>query len=90
VIEASRLQSNESSEPPVEGLLKFCQNPLNDGSGLFTDESPRSGIVHMTTQSLTFGCFFMDYGLDGLLDIVAANGHVSDDIAVVQPTLRYA
>jgi hypothetical protein len=28
VIEASRLQSNESSEPPVEGLLKFCQNPL--------------------------------------------------------------
>jgi hypothetical protein len=28
--------------------------------------------------------------LDGLLDVVAANGHVSDDIAVVQPTVRYA
>jgi hypothetical protein len=62
----------------------------NDGSGLFTDESPRSGIAQMTTQSLTFGCFFMDYDLDGLLDIIAANGHVSDDIAVVQPTLKYA
>jgi enediyne biosynthesis protein E4 len=62
----------------------------NDGSGLFTDESLRSGIAQMTPQSLTFGCFFMDYDLDGLLDIVAANGHVSDDIAVVQPTLRYA
>jgi hypothetical protein len=62
----------------------------NDGSGLFTDESPRSGIAQMTTQSLTFGCFFMDYNLDGLLDIIAANGHVSDDIAVVQPTLKYA
>jgi hypothetical protein len=62
----------------------------NDGSGLFTDESPRSGISQMTTQSLTFGCFFMDYDLDGLLDIFAANGHVSDDIAVVQPTLKYA
>jgi hypothetical protein len=62
----------------------------NDGSGLFADESLRSGIAQMTTQSLTFGCFFMDYDLDGLLDIVAANGHVSDDIAVVQPTLRYA
>jgi enediyne biosynthesis protein E4 len=62
----------------------------NDGSGLFTDESLRSGIGQMTTQSLTFGCFFMDYDLDGFLDIVAANGHVSDDIAVVQPTLRYA
>jgi enediyne biosynthesis protein E4 len=62
----------------------------SDGSGLFTDESTRSGIAQMTPQSLTFGCFFMDYDLDGLLDIVAANGHVSDDIAVVQPTLRYA
>ncbi len=62
----------------------------NDGSGLFTDESPRSGIAQMTTQSLTFGCFFMDYDLDGLLDILAANGHVSDDIAVVQPTSKYA
>jgi hypothetical protein len=62
----------------------------NDGSGLFVDESLRSGISQMTTQSLTFGCFFVDFDLDGLLDIVAANGHVSDDIAVVQPTLRYA
>ena len=62
----------------------------NDGSGLFVDESLRSGVSQMTPQSLTFGCFFMDYDLDGLLDIVAANGHVSDDIAVVQPTLKYA
>ena len=62
----------------------------NDGSGLFTDESLKSNIGQMTTQSLTFGCFFMDYDLDGLLDIVAANGHVSDDIAVVQPTVKYA
>ncbi len=70
--------------------MKACRFISNDGSGLFTDESLRSGIGQMTTQSLTFGCFFMDYDLDGLLDIVAANGHVSDDIAVVQPTLRYA
>jgi hypothetical protein len=61
-----------------------------DSSGLFNDESARSGIASMTPQSLTFGCFFMDYDLDGRLDIVAANGHVSDDIAVVQPALRYA
>jgi enediyne biosynthesis protein E4 len=62
----------------------------SDGSGLFLDESARSGIAPMTVPSLTFGCFFMDYDLDGLLDIFAANGHVSDDVAVVQPTVRYA
>ena len=62
----------------------------NDGSGLFTDEAPSSGISRMSLQSLTFGCFFFDYDLDGKLDIFAANGHVSDDIAVVQPTVKYS
>ncbi len=62
----------------------------NDGSGLFTDEASRSGIGKMSAQSLTFACFFFDYNLDGLLDIFAANGHVSDDISVVQPNVRYA
>jgi hypothetical protein len=62
----------------------------NDGSGLFTDEAAASGIGKMSAQSLTFACFFFDYDLDGLLDIFAANGHVSDDISVVQPTVKHA
>ena len=62
----------------------------NDGSGLFVDEEISSGIWQMSLQALTFGCFFFDYDLDGRLDIFAANGHVSDDISVVQPTLKYA
>jgi hypothetical protein len=57
---------------------------------LFVDEAIASGIRQMSLQALTFGCFFFDYDLDGRLDIFAANGHVSDDISVVQPTLRYA
>ncbi len=62
----------------------------NDGAGLFTDEAPKSGIGKMSAQSLTFAVFFFDYDLDGLLDIFAANGHVSDDISVVQPNVKYA
>ena len=62
----------------------------NDGTGLFTDDAPASGLGQMTSQSLTFGAFFFDYDLDGLLDVFAANGHVSDDISVVQPTVKYA
>jgi hypothetical protein len=57
---------------------------------LFTDEAPASGIGKLSAQSLTFACFFFDYDLDGLLDIFAANGHVSDDISMVQPTVKYA
>jgi hypothetical protein len=62
----------------------------NDGSGLFTDRAPNNGIARITVRSLTFGTFFFDYDLDGRLDIFAINGHVSDDISVVQPNLQYA
>ena len=62
----------------------------NDGTGLFTDEAPSSGLSRMSLQSLTFACFFFDYDLDGRLDIFAVNGHVSDDISIVQPTVKYA
>jgi enediyne biosynthesis protein E4 len=62
----------------------------NDGGGLFTDEARASGIGKMSEQSLTFATFFFDYDLDGLQDIFAVNGHVSDDIQKVQPRVRYA
>ncbi|HKR00487.1 MAG TPA: CRTAC1 family protein [Pyrinomonadaceae bacterium] len=61
----------------------------NGGTGLFTDEAGASGIGKMSAQSLTFATFFFDYDLDGLPDIFAANGHVSDDISVVQPNVKY-
>lgn len=61
----------------------------NDGSGLFTDEAGVTGISRQSTQSLTFGNFFFDYDLDGLPDILAVNGHVADDISIIQPNLRY-
>jgi enediyne biosynthesis protein E4 len=62
----------------------------NDGSGLFTDEAANAGLASASALSLTFGCFFFDYDLDGHLDIFAANGHVADDISVVRPNLHYA
>lgn len=61
----------------------------NEGTGLFIDEAPTSTIGQDSLLTLTFACFFFDYDLDGLLDIFAANGHVSDDINVVQPKVKY-
>ncbi|HEY3119942.1 MAG TPA: CRTAC1 family protein, partial [Vicinamibacteria bacterium] len=62
----------------------------NEGTGLFIDESPTSTIGRTSLLSLTFGCFFFDFDLDGKLDIFAANGHVADDIAAVQTKVSYA
>lgn len=62
----------------------------NEGTGLFIDEAPSSNIGQSTLLSLTFGCFFFDYDLDGREDIFLANGHVADDISKVQPKIAYA
>ena len=62
----------------------------NDGQGLFSNDALDAGIALPSAKSLTFGVFFFDYNLDGLPDIFALNGHVADDIRVVQPTLSYA
>ena len=62
----------------------------NQGNGLFVDKAPTSTIGKASLLTLTFACFFFDYDLDGLQDIFAANGHVSDDIGSVQPRIKYA
>ena len=62
----------------------------NEGNGLFIDEAPASAIGRASLLTLTFGCFFFDYDLDGRPDIFAANGHVADDINRVQPRVTYA
>jgi hypothetical protein len=62
----------------------------NEGTGLFIDEGPTSSLGQETLLTLTFGCFFFDYDLDGRLDIFTANGHVADDIERVQQKVKYA
>jgi enediyne biosynthesis protein E4 len=62
----------------------------NEGNGLFIDEAPRSAVGRASLLTLTFGCFFFDYDLDGRPDIFAANGHVADDIERVQSRVKYA
>jgi hypothetical protein len=62
----------------------------NEGTGLFIDESPSSTLGQASLLSLTFGCFFFDYDLDGRPDIFALNGHVADDVEAVQSRVKYA
>jgi len=61
----------------------------NEGNGIFVDEAPRSEMGRSSLLSLTFGTFFWDYDLDGLLDIFCANGHIEEEIGRVQPKIQY-
>ena len=56
---------------------------------LFADESIVDGIGAPSRRMLSFGVLFFDYDLDGRLDILEANGHLENEIAVVDPSQSY-
>lgn len=72
--------ANEST-----ALYIASQDPL-----FFTDEALAAGIGAPTRTRLTFGVFFFDYDLDGLLDLLTVNGHIEPEISKVRPDQQYA
>jgi enediyne biosynthesis protein E4 len=62
----------------------------NDGRGFFIDIAPTCVVGRASLFSLSFGLFFFDYDLDGLDDLLVANGHISPDINAIQPQVSYA
>ncbi len=60
-----------------------------DSDMRFMDEAIASGLGPNTRLELTFGIFYFDYDLDGRLDLLAANGHLEEDINRVQPSQHY-
>lgn len=61
-----------------------------DPSGLFSDVAARAGIGTPSQRFLGFGAFFADLDLDGLQDILVANGHIQDDIDVRSSGVTHA
>jgi hypothetical protein len=50
---------------------------LNDGSGLFLDQTAESGLGPASFEGTGFGAGFLDYDNDGDLDVMIANGAVA-------------
>ncbi len=62
----------------------------NEGNGLFVDEAPRSEVGRKSLLTLGFASLFLDYDLDGWLDIFVANGHIEPEIERIQKRVKYA
>ena len=69
--------------------LYVADDPIRHGLQ-FSDQAPVFGLGAPTTPPLKFGLFFFDYDLDGYPDILAANGHLDEEVERVQPKVRYA
>lgn len=72
----------------------FSQEPISlfrlSSDGIYTDEGARWQIAGPTFWALTFGLLFVDYDLNGELDLVLANGHIDPGINRVQKQTTYA
>jgi hypothetical protein len=55
----------------------------------FVDTAIANGLGPATRLELTFGLFFFDCDLDGRLDVLAANGHLEEEINRVQVSQFY-
>jgi hypothetical protein len=56
----------------------------------FADEAITEGVGPASRLLLKFGIFFFDYDLDGWLDLLTANGHLEEEISMIQASQRYA
>ncbi len=78
---------NDGDEDLVIGELTGQGSTLyvNDGSGLFDDQSARQGIRAPSLRYTGFGAGWIDFDNDGWLDIVAVNGTVTQNLEALGP-----
>ena len=55
----------------------------------FADQAIGEGLGAPSRRALSFGVFFFDYDLDGRLDLLQANGHLEQEINIVQSSQHY-
>ncbi|HUY82596.1 MAG TPA: CRTAC1 family protein [Acidobacteriaceae bacterium] len=61
----------------------------NHHDGTFDDMATRTVLGESTREMSGWGLRFFDYDNDGNLDIIIANGHPDDQIALISPTVTY-
>jgi enediyne biosynthesis protein E4 len=61
-----------------------------EAPGLYRDVATRAGIGIASLNRLGFGCLFADLDLDGMLDLVVANGHIDDTVRNIRGNVGYA
>ena len=58
-------------------------------NGLFVDRAAASKIGRPSLRTLTFGLFLFDVEHDGDLDLFTANGHITEEIGLVEEGITY-
>lgn len=73
-----------------EMLAFYVSHPAPGGQILFTDDAIAQGVGGGSRLPLKFGVMFLDFDLDGDLDLFVADGHIEQQINLVQSAEHYA
>lgn len=60
------------------------------GKAAYQDIATQSGVGLPSVSTLGFGCLFADMNLDGLPDLVVANGHIDETVRNIRGNIGYA
>jgi len=58
--------------------------------GVYTDVAIAAGVGQPSRRRLGFGCAFLDFNLDGYLDLVVVNGHIDETVRSISGNHGYA
>ena len=83
----------DSTGQPTVFIANFAREMVGvyqyAGTGRFVDRALQMGIGQASVSYLTFGLFVFDADLDGDIDLVTANGHISPEIEAVEESITY-
>src|ERR1700683_4014577 len=60
------------------------------GNGTYEDIATQAGVGLPSKTTLGFGCMFLDANLDGMLELIAANGHIDETVRNIRGNVGYA
>jgi hypothetical protein len=78
----------ENSGQPGVAITNFDNEMIGfyrqQGTGNFVDIAAGNGIGKVSRNTLGFGCIFADMELNGVLDLIAVNGHIDETVRNVR------
>ena len=88
-VDAGDYDGNGTESLVIGNFSNEMINLYHNEGDFFIDDAPIANIGTVSLLTLTFGCFFFDFDLDGKLDIFTANGHLENEINLVQSEVTY-